>query len=51
MHGDTGTYTANKAHQKMLVFIPAIAFLKERNGKATLTLVRSFQCGGVVLGQ
>lgn len=44
MHRDTGTYTANKAHQKMLMFIPAIASLKERNGKATLhALARSFQ--------
>lgn len=52
MHSDTGPYTADKAHQKMLMFIPAIASLKGRSGKAALcTLARRFPCGDVVLAQ
>lgn len=49
MHRDTGPYTADKVHQKMLMFV---ASLKERIGKAALcTLSRRFPCGDVVLAQ
>lgn len=39
MRRDTGTYTADKAHRKMLVFIATFAPLNERIGKDTLCCI------------